>query len=105
VYTRRSAGAITSTCGPHAVVATAPTVGVAGVANRSTAFAGNIIAAVAATAVIVGSQELRFERHVPQVPMTNPAILQILLQHSLSTMQLAPVDVHATQVQLEGSNL
>jgi hypothetical protein len=50
-------------------------------------------------------QELRFVRHVPQVPMNSPNILQKLLQHSLSAMQLAPVDVHATQVQLEGSNL
>jgi hypothetical protein len=50
-------------------------------------------------------QELRFVRHVPQVPMNSPNILQKLVQHSLSAMQLAPVDVHATQVQLEGSNL
>jgi hypothetical protein len=50
------------------------------------------------------AQELRSERHVPQVPMITPAVLQILLQHSLSALQLAPSDTHATQVQLEGSN-
>jgi hypothetical protein len=50
------------------------------------------------------SQKLPSERHVPQVPMSSPYVLQILLQHSLSALQLAPSDTQSTQVQLEGSN-
>ena len=52
VCTRWTASARAGAAG--AVVATAGSIAVAAVANRSTAFAGNIIAAVAATAFIVG---------------------------------------------------
>ena len=45
-------------------------------------------------------QELKFVRHVPQVPMRNPAILQILLQHSLSALQVPPFGWHIGVVEV-----
>jgi hypothetical protein len=49
-------------------------------------------------------QKLPSERHAPQVPLSTPNVLQILLQHALSAVQLPPSNTHATQVQLERSN-
>jgi hypothetical protein len=53
----------------------------------------------------LAEQKLPFERHAPQVPLITPNVLQILLQHALSAVQLPPFDTHSTHMQLEGSNL